>query len=194
MKNWISTQILYFQLWDPLNFALEIEIVDHVQPPCRQPVEDQQKMSVTVPGVRNHAIEIKVATDVYSKKTGVFSTFVSNTTFINVPIQCPSLSRSVCIFAKIWKVQRQICFEATEFWWHRSKNRFIKTEAWNKQTSNDVNVVFQSRFHLQHVLHIIRKPFLWQQIYERCHCLVAFFGGNVTLILDGFYWYNSNPG
>ena len=48
MKNWISTQILYFQLWDLLKFALEIEIVDHVQPPCRQPVEDHKKKWVSL--------------------------------------------------------------------------------------------------------------------------------------------------
>lgn len=185
MKNWISTQILYFQLWDLLKFALEIEIVDHVQPPCRQPVEDHKKMSVTVPGVRNHAIEIQVATDVYSKKRVFSQHLLNNMTFINVPIQ---------YLLRFGKVRGKYALQATEFWWHLSKNRFIKTEAWNKQTSNDVNVVFQSRFHLQHVFQINRKYFLWHQIYERCHCLVAFFGGNVILILDWFYWYNSNPG
>lgn len=44
-------------------------------------------MSVTVPGVRNHAIEIQVATDVYSKKRVFSQHLLNNTTFINVPIQ-----------------------------------------------------------------------------------------------------------
>ena len=147
-------------------------------------VEDK-KRSVTVPGVRNHAIEIQVATDGYSK-TCVFSQhLLNNTTFINVPIQCPSLSRSVCIFAKIWKGAGQICFASNRVLVAPFEEPIYQNWSMKQTHIKYLIVVFQSRLHLQHAFHIIRTFFLWHQIYERCHCLVAFFGGNV---------YNSYPG